>query len=196
MQQFLAICPCVTALVALAGLIGLWLQFRTFNSTADREAQRRSEETISKLYLVDIDIKKSMISSPAVRDLMFDDPDGAKYKKLDATNDNDVKMIEQVKLFCGVYGDFFEHYLFLENNIIHPEKVSIKSTWRGYIEFIAKNSYAFRQYIHLTESIWNKGIVQYVEAARAQKGENKEDAGQLIEPGRTPQLTEPPTGVA
>src|SRR6185369_3019654 len=144
MQKFLAICPCVTAVIALFGLLGLWLQFRTFNSTAEREAQRRSEETISKLYQSDIDIKKSMLASPAVRDLMFDDPDGAKYKTLNPADDNHAKLIEQVKLFCGVYGDFFEHYLFLENNIIHPEKESIKSTWRGYIKFMADSSYAFR----------------------------------------------------
>ena len=169
MQQLLAICPCVTVVIALVGLIGLWLQFRTFNSTADREAQRRSEETISKLYLVDIDIKKSMMASPAVRDLMFDDPNGDKYKKLNPTDHGE--RIEQVKLLCGVYGDFFEHYLFLENNIIHPEKESIKQTWRGYIQFMADSSYAFRQYIHSTKSIWNQGIIQYVEAARKQKGE-------------------------
>jgi hypothetical protein len=171
MQQLLAICPCVTVVIALVGLIGLWLQFRTFNSTVDREAQRRSEETISKLYLVDIDIKKSMIASPAVRDLMFDDPDGVKYKKLNPDENGDLNLIEQVKLFCGVYGDFFEHYLFLENNIIHPEKDSIKSTWRGYIKFMADSSYAFRQYIHSTKSIWNKGIIDYVEAARNEKKE-------------------------
>lgn len=167
----LAICPCVTVVIALVALIGLWLQFRTFNSTVDREAQRRSEETISKLYLVDIDIKKSMIASPAVRDLMFDDPSGDKYKKLNPTDSGDVKLIEQVKLLCGVYGNFFEHYLFLESNIIHPEKDSIKTTWRGYIQFMADSSYAFRQYIHSTKSIWNQGIIEYVEAARKQKGE-------------------------
>jgi len=171
MQKFLAICPCITAVIALFGLLGLWLQFRTFNSTAEREAQRRSEETISKLYQSDIDIKKSMLASPAVRDLMFDDPDGAKYKTLNPADDNHAKLIEQVKLFCGVYGDFFEHYLFLENNIIHPEKESIKSTWRGYIKFMADSSYAFRTYIHSTKSIWNKGIIDYVEAARSAKKE-------------------------
>lgn len=171
MQQLLAICPCVTVVIALVALIGLWLQFRTFNSTLDREAQRRSEETISKLYLVDIDIKKSMIASPAVRDLMFDDPGGDKYKKLNPTDNGDVKLIEQVKLLCGVYGDFFEHYLFLESNIIHPEKDSIKTTWRDYIKFMADSSYAFRQYIYSTKSIWNQGIIEYVEAARKQKGE-------------------------
>ncbi len=176
MQQLLAICPCVTVVIALVGLIGLWLQFRTFNSNIDREAQRRSEETISKLYFVDIDIKKSMIASPAVRDLMFDDPDGDKYKKLNPTDSDGLKLIDQVKLFCGVYGDFFEHYLFIENNIIHPEKDSIKSTWRGYIKFMADNGYAFRQYIHSTKSMWNRGIIDYVEAARKEKGENKEGA--------------------
>jgi hypothetical protein len=171
MQQLLAICPCVTTLIALLGLLGLWLQFRTFNSTVDREAQRRSEETISKLYLVDIDIKKSMMASPAVRDLMFDDPVGDKYKKLNPAESDDLKLIEQVKLLCGVYGNFFEHYLFLEDNIIHPAKDSIKSTWRGYIEFMANSSYAFRQYIHSTHKIWNQGIIAYVDAARKQKGE-------------------------
>jgi hypothetical protein len=171
MQQLLAICPCVTVVIALVGLIGLWLQFRTFNATVDREAQRRSEETISKLYLVDIDIKKSMMTSPAVRDLMFDDPVGDKYKKLNPTDANDLKLIDQVKLLCGVYGNFFEHYLFLEDNIIHPAKKSIKSTWRGYIEFMANSSYAFRQYIHSNTSIWNQGIIDYVQAARKQIGE-------------------------
>ena len=171
MQQLLAICPCVTVVIALVGLIGLWLQFRTFNSTVDREAQRRSEETISKLYLVDIDIKKSMLASPAVRDLMFDDPGGDKYKKLNPTESDDLKLIEQVKLLCGVYGNFFEHYLFLEGNIIHPAKDSIKTTWRSYIKFMASSSYAFRQYIHSTQSIWNQGIIEYVDAAREQKGE-------------------------
>lgn len=171
MQKFLAICPCITAVIALFGLLGLWLQFKTFNSTAKREAQRRSEETISTLYQSDIDIKKSMIASPAVRDLMFDDPDGAKYKTLNPTDSDGLKLIDQVKLFCGVYGDFFEHYLFLESNIIHPEKESIKATWRGYIEFMAKSSYAFRTYIHSTESMWNKGIIHYVDAARTEKKE-------------------------
>lgn len=171
MQQLLAICPCVTTVIALFGLLGLWLQFRIFNSTAEREAQRRSEETISKLYQADIDIKKSMIGSPAVRDLMFDDANGDKYKKLNPTDSDGLKLIDQVKLFCGVYGDFFEHYLFLESNIIHPEKESIKSTWRGYIKFMAESSYAFRRYIHSTKSLWNKGIIDYVEAAINEKKE-------------------------
>ena len=169
MQQFLAICPCVTAVIALFGLLGLWLQFRTFNSTVDREAQRRSEETMSKLYLVDIDIKKSMIASPAVRDLMFDDPGGDKYKKLNPAETDDLKQIDQVKLLCGVYGNFFEHYLFLEDNIIHPAKDSIKETWRGYIKFMADKSYAFREYILSNTSIWNQGILDYVKAAAEQK---------------------------
>lgn len=171
MEQFLAICPCVTVVIAAIGLIGLALQFKTFNATAVREAQRRSEETISKLYLVDIDIKKSMLAFPEVRDLMFDDPDGTKYKTLNPSPTGDLKRIEQVKLLCGVYGNFFEHYLFLESNIIHPEKESIKKTWRDYIEFMAKSSYAFRQYIHSNKSIWNQGIIDYVEAAIKQKGE-------------------------
>lgn len=171
MQQFLAICPCITAVIALVGLIGLWLQFRTFNSTVVREAQRRSEETMSELYLVDIDIKKSMIASPAVRALMFEDPNGDKYKKLNPADNGDFKLIEQAKLLCGVYGNFFEHYLFLENNIIHSEEKSIKNTWRGYIDFMAQNSYVFRQYIHSTESIWNAGIIKYVEDVRKLKGE-------------------------
>lgn len=171
MQRIVDICPCVTVVIALVGLIGLWLQFRTFNSTAKREAERRSDETISKLYLVDIDIKKSMLASPAVRDLMFDDPGGDKYKKLDPAKGDDLKLIEQVKLLCGMYGNFFEHYLFLEDNIIHTANKSIKDSWRGYIEFMSKSSFAFRQYIHSTQSIWNEGIIKFVEAARKQKGE-------------------------
>ena len=171
MQKLLAICPCITAVIALLGLLGLWLQFRTFNSTVDREAQRRSEETISKLYQSDIDIKKSMIASPKVRDLMFDDPDGVKYGQLNPAEGDGLNLIQQVKLFCGVYGDFFEHYLFLESNIIHPKKDTIKETWRGYIKAMAKGSYAFRTYIHSTESLWDKGIIGYVDDARKEKGE-------------------------
>src|SRR4051812_19401660 len=77
------VCTCITTVVAGLGVGGLLLQCKSYTNANEQGDSGRSEEGVARLYLLDIDIKKSMASEPEMRVYLFEDPTGESYRKLD-----------------------------------------------------------------------------------------------------------------
>jgi hypothetical protein len=171
LQTISTICSCITTFLAIVGLSGLALSFQTVSEAAKREEQRKSDDLIARLYTMDIDLKKSMVSVPRVRELLFNDPNGTKFKRLKSEDESDNRLINETRLFCGAYGNYFEYFLFHEPYIQFPEKKeALRNEWRGYMKFVCDNSYAFRDHLKRTKGSWSKDIMDIVKAAEATVG--------------------------
>jgi hypothetical protein len=168
LQLISTICSCVTTFLAIVGVSGLILNFKNASDASFREEQRKSEDLIARLYTMDIDLKKSMVNTPKVREYLFDDPKGIKFRELKASNEGDDRLINETRLFCGAYGNYFEYFLFHESYIQYPrKKAALRKEWRGYMQFVCDNSYAFREHLTRTSSSWSKEIIDIVRVADA-----------------------------
>jgi hypothetical protein len=167
-QIISTVCSCITTLIAIVGLSSLILNFRTYSDAIQREEQRKSDDVLARLFTMDIDIKKTMVGYPKTREFLFEDPSGTKYLRLQADKAEDGKLINETRLFCGVYGNYFEYFLMHESYIQHPDKKDVlRKEWQAYLTFVCNNSYAFRNHLLRTKSSWSTEIIDVVEAAES-----------------------------
>jgi hypothetical protein len=162
------VCSVITTVIAVVGVSGLLLSFKNSANAIYRDEQRKSDDLIAKLYTIDIDIKKSMAAFPKLREYLFDDESGEKFKLLQLGKNDDNEVINKARLFSGVYGNYFEYFLIHEQYIEHPEKKKLlRKVLNDYLKFVCDYSYVFRYHLTNTKPIWSKDLLDMVEAAEA-----------------------------
>jgi hypothetical protein len=137
----------VAAHVSLAVIASLGVY--TFYHTLTAEKIQNAEESIGRLYPLDLNINQKLADYPTARDCLRDDPDGERYRSL--------KPEDQAVLQSAIeaYGDLFEYYDLIRDRIKHhPNGKEIVRSWDKYLKDICKNSCAFRERIDLTRKQW------------------------------------------
>jgi hypothetical protein len=164
-QKLQAVCACFTAAAAIAAVIGLFVQFRTYNESNLREDRRRSDEALGRLYSYEIDARKFLSNFPELREFLIDDPKGEKFRKLEhEQSDKSKKNLDRLRLVAGMYGNFFEYYLLIEPEINHHDSESIQKAFRNYMTRLLHDSYLLREHLLKYSTTWTEKLMTVVKA--------------------------------
>jgi hypothetical protein len=145
-----AYCSIVTACVTVIGVIAVALQINSYIETRKTENRKKQEELIAKLYFTDIDLNKLLIQEPLIQQVMYHDPRGDFFQKLQEIDKSKCNAV------CQMYGDLLEYYTMLEKSLQTADKDSEQMAycWEQYVKYLWTNSFAFRRYIVLTKDTW------------------------------------------
>ena len=132
-------------LIAVMACTGVWSL--THGLTVERA--QNAENSIARLYPLDINVNQSLAQKPKARKALWNDRDGIIYRDL---SEEDKSAFEEA---CSSLGGVFEYYLLIRDNIkYHPKADQIIQSWNAYIETTCKESYGFRRYIKDHRKIW------------------------------------------
>jgi hypothetical protein len=156
------------AAAVVAGLSGLYLQLRAYRNADERESQRRNGEALSRVYAIEIDIRKFLCNYPEIREYLSDDPNGKKFKQLEhGSTEESQKLLVRIKLVCGMYCNFFEYYLLVEHDLSDGMKDQVQTAYRNYIRMIGRQSYALRSHLLGAPDTWTDTLVQIILSAES-----------------------------
>jgi hypothetical protein len=149
-------CSIVTTFVTASGLIVIAFQISSFLETRKTENRKKQEELVAKLYFTDIDLNKLLIQEPLIQQVMYDDPRGDFFQKLQEIDKLKCNAVSQM------YGDLLEYYVMLEKSLETADEDSKQMAycWEQYIKYLWKNSFAFRRYIVLTKDTWTPRFLE------------------------------------
>ncbi|HEY1860585.1 MAG TPA: hypothetical protein VGG61_09545 [Gemmataceae bacterium] len=154
------------AVAAMLGLSGLFLQMKASKNAERRDELRRSDEALSRLYAIEIDIRKFLCAYPEIREYLADDPTGAKFKELQRGPTQDkTTLLVRIKLVCGMYGNFFEYYLLVEHDFNDAMKEQVQIAYRNYIHLICGQSYAVRSHLLSAPDTWTENLIEIIHDA-------------------------------
>jgi hypothetical protein len=119
-----------------------------FQATQARQRQN-AEESIARLYPLDVSVNQRLGDNPNVRAALYDDPDGTFYRALNP---------QEKTLFaaaCDAVGDEFEYYLIIRDHInCHSRGADIVRSWDSYLRRTWRRSYGLRQDIQADREIF------------------------------------------
>jgi hypothetical protein len=111
----------------------------TFFQAATAHKRQNAEESIARLYPLDVGIAQRLGEHPKVRAALYDDPDGTVFRALSP---------EEATLFaaaCDAVGDEFEYYLLIRDHIsCHPRGADVVLAWDRYLRRTWRGSYGLQ----------------------------------------------------
>jgi hypothetical protein len=129
------VCAGFSTLTAVATALAVL----TFFQAATAHKRQNAEESIARLYPLDIRISQGLGEHPKVRAALYDDPDGTVFRSLS---------LEEATLFaaaCDAVGDEFEYYLLIRDHIsCHPRGADVVHAWDGYLRRTWRGSYGLQ----------------------------------------------------
>jgi len=151
-----AYCSIVTTCVTVIGVTAVALQIRSYVETKKRENRKKQEELIAKLYFTDIDIHKLLLQEPLIQQVMYRDPRGDFFQKLQEIDKSKCNAVSQM------YGDLLEYYAMLEKDLETGDEDSkqMAYAWEQCIKYFWTHSFAFRRYIVLTKGSWTPRFLE------------------------------------
>lgn len=137
-----AVCAVFTAVAACSGVISFYHSIKS-------EKVRAAEETIARLYPLDVNVNQSLGQNPKARAALYRDPTGEIFRQM---SDNDKGVFKDA---CIALGGVFEYYLLVRDHIVdHPKGREIVASWDGYFKTICQRSYGFRGRINSERQTW------------------------------------------
>lgn len=137
-----AICSSTTVIAAIFAVV-------SYYHSIEASRVQDAEESIARLYPLDINVNQSLGQNPKARRALHSDPTGSVYRSL---SDVDKSTVEEA---CDTLGDVFEYYLIVREHIQdHPRGKEIVGSWDKYFESTCKESYAFRAIIESERESW------------------------------------------
>jgi len=141
----------IIAATAIFGVIAFVHSLRVEKKALDVEKKHNAEESIARLYPLDLKINQTLMQYPKARLCLRKDPHGETYKSLEP-EDRAV-----VEVAIEAFGDLFEYYILIRDRIKpRPHGVEIIRSWDAYMEETWKNSFAFRAQVNATQNTWTK----------------------------------------
>ena len=138
------ICSLVTATAACCGVI-------SFYRAKEAAKLRDAEDSIARLYPLDINVNERLGNNPEARAALHDDPAGQIYLGL---KEPDKTIFAEAS---DVLGDVFEYYLLIRDHIsCHPRGADILQSWDKYFRTTCRNSYGFREQINAQRDTWTQ----------------------------------------
>jgi len=153
----------LTVIVTAVGLLGLWIQVKTYNATEKQESDRRVRDAYGKLYPMDMDVWKFIGQNPKLTNAFLSDKDGLIVRKMSEDERG------RFDAACQMVGDMFEYYLLIEPDLQGNEWVSRNNCWRAYMVLIHQRSAGFKEYIRATEPEWTTTFVERFKKIAADK---------------------------
>lgn len=139
----------ITAICSSTTVVAAFFAAVSFYHSLQVAKVQDAEESIARLYPLDINVNQTLGQNPQARKALHNDPSGALYHAL---SPQDKSVLEGT---CDNLGDVFEYYLIVREHIIdHPRGREIVRSWDGYFEDICRRSYAFRGVINSERESW------------------------------------------
>jgi hypothetical protein len=162
-QTASAVASILTVIVATVGLLGLWIQVKTYNDAEKQERDRRVRDAYGKLYPMDMDVWKFIGQNPKLQNAFLNDKEGSIVSKMSEDERG------RFDAACQMMGDMFEYYLLIEPDLQGNEWSSHNNCWGAYMELIHQQSTGFREYIRTTEPEWTTTFVERFKKISADK---------------------------
>jgi hypothetical protein len=144
----MAICETLIALVTCFGVF-------TFFDSIQRAKVHDAQETVARLYKMDLDVNSGLGTAAEARTALYSDPSGTIYRGLTA---------EQKSVFqdaCAGLGGVFEYYLLIRDDLQYlPSSKEITQSWDGYMESVFQRSYGFRGHIKTNQKTWTPMLLE------------------------------------
>jgi hypothetical protein len=129
----------VSAIFSTSTAIAACFAALTFCHATAAQKRQNAEESIARLYPLDVDVNQRFGEHPKVRAALYDDPDGKIYGELSP---------EEKTLFAAAsdaIGDEFEYYLLIRDHIrCHPRGADLLQAWDAYLRRTWRRSYGLR----------------------------------------------------
>jgi len=152
-QIFSAIFSGVSVLVSGLALIGVFFVYMNYRHTIDAERIKAAEDSIARLYSMDLEVQRTLLQYPNVRACLRKDDDGKKFGQL--SGDDRQRFMSA----CAMAADEFEYYLLIRDNIVgHRKSDEIVAAWNEFMKTVCEESYGFRSYFAAKRDIWTVGF--------------------------------------
>jgi hypothetical protein len=139
----------ITALCGTTTVIAAIIGVASFYHSVQISKLQDAEESIARLYPLDLSVNQSLGQNPQARLALHDDPTG---KVFHALSPQDKSVLEEA---CDNLGDVFEYYLIVRDHIRdHPRGAEIIQSWNKYFEMTCRQSYGFRALINSERESW------------------------------------------
>ena len=139
----------ITALCSSTTVVAAVIGVASFYHSIQISKVQDAEESVARLYPLDINVNQSLGQNPRARQALHEDPAGAIYHTL---SDQDKSVVEEA---CDSLGDVFEYYLIVRDHIKdHPRGAEIVHSWDKYFEQTCRRSYSFRGLIASERESW------------------------------------------
>lgn len=143
----------VSACCACAALVAVVIGYYSYKHVLDAERFKAAEDSIARLYELDLATERLFVQYPQVRDCLRKDNDGTKCGRLSA--DDKLRLLSA----CALVADECEYYLLIRDNIAgHRKNDEIVAAWDEYMKGLCEDSYGFRSYFVATKDIWTTGL--------------------------------------
>ena len=127
----------------------------TFCHATAVQKRQNAEESIARIYPIDISVNQSLAPHPKVRAALYDDPDGKVFGDLSAPE----KTVFDAA--CDALSDEFEYYLLIRDHIgCHPSGAQLLKAWDAYLRRTWRRSYGLRQDINADREIFTKVFLE------------------------------------
>jgi hypothetical protein len=143
-----ALTSAVTTIVAVVGLLGLYLQVRQYNEAAGQESERKVRDAFAKLYPMDMEVWKFIGQNGRLKSAFIADEKGAVWRDL---SDDEKGRFDAASQMMG---DMFEYYLLVQPDLVENKWASHNDCWAAYMAMIYRQSAGFRDFISRTEGEW------------------------------------------
>jgi hypothetical protein len=155
-QWISAICSVGTAISAIIAV-------SAFMHAVHVERVRSAEESIARLYPMENDLEKLLMTSEVdLRALFRNDRDGKHLEELMKMESNTA--LQKFKAACAFNGNLFEYYLLIRENVRgHPQGEDITEAWDEYFRTVCEDSYGFRTYFYDVPNVWTTSLKREVD---------------------------------
>jgi hypothetical protein len=127
----------------------------TYCHATTTQKRQNAEESIARLYPLDVGVNQRFGDHAKVRAALYDDPDGKIYGELNP---------EEMTLFAAAsdsIGDEFEYYLLIRDHIrSHPQGVELLKAWDAYLRRTWRRSYGLRQDVNADREIFTRVFLE------------------------------------
>jgi len=127
----------------------------TYCHATRTQKRQNAEESIARLYPLDVGVNQRFGDHAKVRAALYDDPDGKIYGDLNP---------EEMTLFAAAsdaIGDEFEYYLLIRDPIkAHPQGVELLQAWDAYLRRTWRRSYGLRKDVNADREIFTKVFLE------------------------------------
>jgi hypothetical protein len=139
----------VSAIFSTSTAIAACFAALTFCHATAAQKRQNAEESIARLYPLDVGVSQRLGEHPKVRAALYDDPDGKIFHELNP---------KEATLFaaaCDAVGDEFEYYLLIRDHIrCHRRGDQLLQAWDAYLRRTWRRSYGLRQDVNADREIF------------------------------------------